>query len=65
MATTAPVAIVGAGPVGMAAALTLATRAIRSVVFDNKDTFNDGSRAICVPVQFPDSGADRGGCAIS
>lgn len=48
MATTAPVAIVGAGPVGMAAALTLATRAIRSVVFDNKDTFNDGSRAICV-----------------
>lgn len=44
----APVAIVGAGPIGMTAALALANGGIRSVVFDNKDTFNDGSRAICV-----------------
>ncbi len=43
-----PVAIVGAGPVGMTAALALAREGIRSVLFDNKSTFNDGSRAICV-----------------
>lgn len=43
-----PVAIVGAGPVGMTAALALAREGIRSVLFDNKATFNDGSRAICV-----------------
>jgi len=42
------VAIVGAGPIGMFAALTLARFGVGSVVFDNKDTFNDGSRAICV-----------------
>ena len=46
--STAPVAIVGAGPIGMTAALALAKEGIRSVVFDNKDTFNDGSRAICI-----------------
>ncbi len=32
----------------MTAALALAREGIRSVVFDNKSTFNDGSRAICV-----------------
>ncbi|SPF78889.1 3-(3-hydroxy-phenyl)propionate/3-hydroxycinnamic acid hydroxylase [Aliiroseovarius pelagivivens] len=42
------VAIVGAGPVGMFAALTMARFGIPSVLFDNKDTFNDGSRAICI-----------------
>lgn len=47
----AVVAIVGAGPVGMTAALTLARYGIRSVVFDAKSTFNDGSRAICVARQ--------------
>ncbi len=45
---TAPVAIVGAGPIGMTAALALAKEGVRSVVFDNKSSFNDGSRAICV-----------------
>ncbi len=45
---SAPVAIVGAGPVGLTAALSLAGQGIRSVLFDNKDTFNDGSRAICI-----------------
>lgn len=45
---TAPVAIVGAGPIGMTAALGLAREGIRSVVFDGKSSFNDGSRAICI-----------------
>ncbi|MCA0848622.1 FAD-dependent monooxygenase [Salipiger thiooxidans] len=44
----APVAIVGAGPVGMTAALALAREGVRSLLFDAKDTFNDGSRAICI-----------------
>ncbi len=43
-----PVVIVGAGPIGMTAALTLATYGIRSVLLDAKDTFNDGSRATCI-----------------
>ena len=42
------VAIVGAGPVGMIAALTLAQYGVRSVLLDRKATFNDGSRAICL-----------------
>lgn len=45
------VAIAGAGPVGMAAALALAREGVASVLIDNKDTFNDGSRAICVERQ--------------
>lgn len=47
----ASVAIVGAGPVGLMAALTLASYGISSVVFEKKNTFNDGSRAICVARQ--------------
>ena len=43
-----PVVIVGAGPVGMTAALTLAHYGVRSLLLDRKDTFNDGSRAICI-----------------
>ncbi len=43
-----PVAIVGAGPIGMTAALVLARYGIRSVLLDRKETFNDGSRAICI-----------------
>lgn len=46
-----PVAIVGAGPVGMVAALTLAKYGVRSVLFERKNTFNDGSRAICIARQ--------------
>ncbi len=45
---THDVAIVGAGPVGVTAALELARHGIRSVVVDDKDTVNDGSRAICI-----------------
>ena len=42
-----PVAIVGAGPVGLAAAADLAQHGICSVVLDKVSTLSDGSRAIC------------------
>src|SRR5262245_12821328 len=42
-----PVVIVGAGPVGLVAALDLADRGHRSVVIDRKRNLSDGSRAIC------------------
>src|SRR4051794_35271265 len=45
---THPVLIVGAGPIGITAALVLARYGIKSVLIDRKDTFNDGSRAICI-----------------
>ncbi|PCH96461.1 MAG: monooxygenase, partial [Rhodobacteraceae bacterium] len=41
---TYPVVIVGAGPIGLSAALTLARQGIKSVLLDDKATFNDGSR---------------------
>jgi 3-(3-hydroxy-phenyl)propionate hydroxylase len=43
-----PVVIVGAGPIGMTAALALARHDVRSVLIDRKNTVNDGSRAICI-----------------
>jgi 3-(3-hydroxy-phenyl)propionate hydroxylase len=42
-----PIVIVGAGPVGLTAALDLATKGRRSVVIDRKANLSDGSRAIC------------------
>ena len=45
------VAIVGAGPVGMLAALMLARQGVASVLLDRKQTFNDGSRAVCLARQ--------------
>jgi len=42
-----PVAIVGAGPIGLAAAAELSQRGIACVVLDKVNTLSDGSRAIC------------------
>lgn len=46
-----PVVVVGAGPVGMTAALTLACHGVACVLLDAKHSFNDGSRAICIARQ--------------
>ena len=42
-----PIVIVGAGPVGLVAALDLASKGHRSVVIDKRRSLSDGSRAIC------------------
>ena len=41
------VAIIGAGPIGLAAAVDLATKGISSVVLDDNNVVSIGSRAIC------------------
>ena len=42
-----PVVIVGAGPVGLAAAIDCALHGVRCVVLDDNDVVSLGSRAIC------------------
>jgi len=42
-----PVVIVGAGPVGLAAAIDLALHGVRCIVLDDNDRLSIGSRAIC------------------
>ncbi len=42
-----PVLIVGAGPIGLAAAVDLATHGIKSIVVDDNNVVSIGSRAIC------------------
>ena len=42
-----PIVIVGAGPVGLVAALDLARKGHRSVVIEPRSNLSDGSRAIC------------------
>ncbi len=44
---TRPVIIVGAGPVGLAAAIDLATHGVPTLVLDDNDVVSTGSRAIC------------------
>lgn len=46
-ASDAPVAIVGAGPVGLALAIDLALHGVKCVVLDDNNTVSVGSRAIC------------------
>ncbi|SUO94167.1 FAD-dependent oxidoreductase [Suttonella ornithocola] len=45
--TPYPIAIIGAGPVGLTAALDCAKRGIRCVVLDDNNTVSIGSRALC------------------
>ena len=45
--TARPIAIIGAGPVGLTLALDLATRGLPVVVLDDADVVSVGSRAIC------------------
>ena len=56
-----PVAVVGAGPVGMAAALDLGLRGIPVVVLDDHEGAGPGSRAICFAQRTLEV-ADRLGC---
>ncbi len=42
-----PVAIIGAGPIGLAMAIDLAQRGVKSVVLDDNNVVSVGSRAIC------------------
>ena len=41
------VVVVGAGPVGLAAAVDLAQRGVRVVLLDDSDRIGEGSRGIC------------------
>lgn len=49
-----PVVVVGAGPIGMAAAVDLAIHDIPVVVLDDNNTVSVGSRAVCYAKRFLD-----------
>ncbi len=46
--TCADAIVVGAGPVGLTAALALARQGVRVIVIDGKRSVSEGSRAICI-----------------
>ena len=56
-----PVAVVGAGPVGLATAIDLAQRGVQVVLVDDDDCLSSGSRAICFSKRSLDI-FDRLGC---
>lgn len=56
-----PVVIVGAGPVGLAAAIDLGAQGVPVVVLDENDRVSHGSRAICFSKRMLEI-ADRLGC---
>lgn len=49
-----PVVVVGAGPIGMAAAIDLALHDVPVVVLDDNNTVSVGSRAVCYAKRFLD-----------
>lgn len=57
-----PVVVIGAGPIGQAAALDLANRGVSVVLLDDNDTVSVGSRAVCYAKR-PLEILDRLGCA--
>jgi 3-(3-hydroxy-phenyl)propionate hydroxylase len=57
-----PVVVVGAGPIGLTAALDLASRGVEMVLLDDSGTVSVGSRAMCYAKR-PLEIWDRLGCA--
>ena len=57
-----PVVVVGAGPVGLAAAIDLAIQGVPVVLLDNDDTVSIGSRGVCYAKRALEV-MDRLGCA--
>ncbi len=53
-ATHHPVIVVGAGPIGMAAAIDFAQYGVNVVVLDDNNTVSVGSRAVCYAKRFLD-----------